>query len=144
MLPYVTRTESNNGIAKFTEKSNSKFGVDKGGCITIGLDTQTVFWQPMDFITGQNIHIVTSDRLNADIAFFVIPIIKAQLEKFNWGGNGATLGRLKRSKLILPANKKGQPDWSYMEAIGKKKRIEKLDALVDFLKIQQGRIKSCT
>ena len=34
---------------------------------------------------------------------------------FNWGGNGATLTRLKRSKILLPATKTGEPDWQFME-----------------------------
>ena len=115
-LPYITRTDANNGIGRFTASENETFGVDLGGCITIGLDTQTVFWQPSDFITGQNIHVVTADVLNENIAFFLIPILKIQLEKFNWGGNGATLGRLKRSKIILPSDVNGEPDWEFMQA----------------------------
>lgn len=126
-LPYITRTDANNGIGRFTASENETFGVDSGGCITIGLDTQTVFWQPSDFITGQNIHVVTADVLNENIAFFLIPIFKIQLEKFNWGGNGATLGRLKRSKIILPSDVNGEPDWEFMQAyvIERKERLIK-------------------
>lgn len=46
----------------------------------------------------------------------MIPILKIQLEEFNWGGNGATLGRLKRSKIILPSAVTGEPDWEFMQA----------------------------
>ena len=35
--------------------------------------------------------------------------------KFNWGGNGATLGRLKKLKIMLPAANDGQPDYLFME-----------------------------
>ena len=37
------------------------------------------------------------------------------MEKFNWGGNGATLTRLKRSKILLPANDDNTPNWQFME-----------------------------
>ena len=36
------------------------------------------------------------------------------MQKFNWGGNGATLGRLRRQKILLP-EKDCQPDFEYME-----------------------------
>lgn len=134
-LPYITRADTNNGIGRFTTSENAAFGVDAGGCITIGLDTQTVFWQPSDFITGQNIHVVTADVLNESTAFFLIPILKIQLEKFNWGGNGATLGRLKRSKIILPSDDSGKPDWEFMQAyVNERKRrlIKKQLAFLEY------------
>ncbi len=37
------------------------------------------------------------------------------MQKFNWGGNGATLTRLKRSRIMLPVNSKGEPDYKYMK-----------------------------
>ena len=48
------------------------------------------------------------------------------MKKFNWGGNGATLTRLKRSKIVLPANQKGEPDYHYMENYIKKLEHKKL------------------
>ena len=45
---------------------------------------------------------------------FVIPLLKRQMQKFNWGGNGATLSRLRRQKIMLP-ELDGQPDFNYME-----------------------------
>ncbi len=139
-LPYVTRTDTNNGIGRFTASANEQFGIDKGGCLTIGLDTQTVFWQPSDFITGQNIHVVTADVLNENVAFFIIPILKIQLEKFNWGGNGATLGRLKRSKIILPSNQNGEPDWEFMEEFSRERKEHLVKDQIAFLEREISRI----
>lgn len=96
-VPYVTRSEAVNGIAQFVSENNYEFGSDEAGCITVGLDTQTVFYQPHKFVTGQNIQIVTGDSLNEDSAHFYVTILKKQMDaKFNWGGNGATLSRMKR------------------------------------------------
>ena len=48
--PYITRSDFNNGVALFVGKEQSKkFKIDKGNVITIGLDTQTVFYQPHSF-----------------------------------------------------------------------------------------------
>lgn len=114
-VPYVTRSEAVNGIAQFVSENNYEFGSDEAGCITVGLDTQTAFYQPHKFVTGQNIQIVTGDSLNEDSAHFYITILKNQMDaKFNWGGNGATLSRMKRLEAMLPIFNAGTPDYEYM------------------------------
>jgi len=115
-IPYVTRSNLGNGINKFVgdlEKYN--YFSDEGGVITIGLDTQTIFFQPYKFYTGQNIQILRHENLNRFSAGFLIPLLKIQMKKFNWGSYGATLGRLFRTKIMLPVTDKGQPDWLFME-----------------------------
>ena len=86
IVPYITRTDMANGIAQFVSDANYKYGSDEAGCITIGLDTQTAFYQPHKFVTGQNIQIVTGDTLNNNSAHFYVAILKNQMKaKFNWG-----------------------------------------------------------
>ena len=115
-IPYISRSANNNGIVDFIDDSNREFGIDERGNITIGLDTQTAFYQPHEFVTGQNIHIVSGDKTNRYTAQFLVVILRNQMNaKFNWGGNGATLGRLKRLKIMLPVNSSGQPDYEFME-----------------------------
>lgn len=119
-IPYITRTELNNGINQFIgENQKVNYKMDKGDVITIGLDTQTVFYQAHHFFTGQNIQVLKHEELNKFNALFTIPLIKIQMEKFNWGGNGATLGRLSRTKIMLPINKKNEADFEYMQQYSK-------------------------
>lgn len=125
-IPYLTRSNELNGINLFvTDEQDSKWRIDAGNVITIGLDTQTVFYQPHKFYTGQNIQVLRYEKINRNIAMFIISMLKVQMEKFNWGGNGATLGRLCRTKMMLPVNDSGEPDWNYMEQYIKKKDKEK-------------------
>lgn len=112
--PYITRTDCDNGYDCFVSFQDG-YGYDEGNVITIGLDTQTVFYQPTTFYTGQNIQVLRNIQLNKYIAMFLIPLIKKQMKKFNWGGNGATLGRLKRLRIMLPVNSKDEPDYAFME-----------------------------
>ncbi|MBF1212585.1 restriction endonuclease subunit S [Gemella morbillorum] len=115
-IPYITRSEENNGINLFvSDEQNSKYQKDTGGVITIGLDTQTVFYQPQEFYTGQNIQILKNEKLSKFSSLFIIPLLKIQMEKFNWGGNGATLTRLKRTRIVLPIDSNGNPNWQFME-----------------------------
>lgn len=126
-IPYITRSDKNNAIDFFIGLQEEKFKIDTGNVITIGLDTQTVFYQVHSFYTGQNIQILTNDYLNYFISQFIIPLIKKQMEKFNWGGNGATLTRLKRSKILLPTNSEGKPDYTFMEQYIRQKELEKTE-----------------
>ena len=125
-IPYITRSEVDNGINLFiSDKQDDKYKIDEGNVITIGLDTQTVFYQPYKFFTGQNIQVLKHPKLNRNIALFIIPLIKIQMQKFNWGGNGATLGRLSRTKIMLPVDIDNEPDWDFMETYIKKQYVEK-------------------
>lgn len=127
-VPYVTRSDSNNGLARFVSPKNYEFGSDDGRCITVGLDTQTAFYQPHKFVTGQNIQIITGESLNEDVAQFMVPILRQQMTaKFNWGGNGATLGRMKRLTVMLPVTDSGELDYEYMAEYTRQKRGAMLD-----------------
>lgn len=122
IIPYITRSDVQNGVARFVSKDNYEFGSDEAGCITVGLDTQTAFYQPHSFITGQNVHIVKGASLNKNTAHFYLTILRKQMEaKFNWGGNGATLGRMKRLNSLFPTSESGEPDFQYMEKYARDK-----------------------
>lgn len=129
----------NNGINQFVkDNQNPKYLMDEGNVITIGLDTQTVFYQPHKFFTGQNIQVLRHQKLNKHTALFLIPLIKVQMEKFNWGGNGATLGRLSRTKIMLPVNSKGEPDWVFMGQYSKNLEYTKIKQYLKFLENQDS------
>ena len=130
-IPYITRTDRNNGIDSFVG-IQPNFRADEPEVITIGLDTQTVFFQRYMFYTGQNIHVLTNENINLYVACYIIPLIKIQLQKFNWGGNGATLGRLKKLKLMLPTNSEGNPDFEYMEQYMRTAENQLLERYINF------------
>lgn len=133
-IPYITRSDKTNGIDTFIGLQNNRYKKDQNNVITIGLDTQTVFYQKSEFYTGQNIQVLKFPEMNEHNAFFIIPLLKKQMEKFNWGGNGATLTRLRRTKILLPVNEKGNPDFEYMENYIK--RIEQ-EKLMNYLKYKE-------
>ncbi|MHA1575395.1 MAG: restriction endonuclease subunit S [Alphaproteobacteria bacterium] len=140
-IPYITRSEKNNGIDLFLCKQNDRYNTDSSNVITIGLDTQTVFYQSREFYTGQNIQILESKHLNKSIAAFLIPLIEIQMEKFNWGGYGATLSRLKRSKILLPTTPKGKPDYAFMETYMREKEQAKIKKYIKYISKRISELK---
>ncbi|OHR68700.1 hypothetical protein HMPREF3291_08610 [Bacillus sp. HMSC76G11] len=114
-IPYVTRTSKNNGISDWIKDMTDEGSEPiKANCITIGLDTATVNYQPYPFYTGQNIHIVRDKNINKYNAMFIIPLIEQSLAKFGWGGYSATLGRFRKTRVMLPS-KNNKPDWEFMD-----------------------------
>jgi hypothetical protein len=52
---------------------------------------------------------------------------------FSWGGNGTTLTRLRRNKIMLPAADDGEPDWAYMEEHSQMLQARQVFAYLDYL-----------
>ena len=142
IIPYISRSELYNGISLFVgEIQNPKYAINKGNVITIGLDTQTVFYQPSKFYTGQNIQVISNCYLNKYNALFITRLLKIQLSKFNWGGNGATLGRLSKTKILLPVDKKNNPDYQFMEDYIKENIVKKCQEYIEYAKNKLKQIK---
>ena len=140
-IPYITRTDKNNGYDGFIAQQNDKYCLDDGNTITVGLDTQTVFYQSKAFYTGQNVQVLKSQYINRYTALFIIPLLKKQLLKFGWGSNGATLSRLKRSKILLPRDRAGNPDYIFMERYIREKEIQLLQSYREAGKRAESEIK---
>jgi len=91
---FVSRSRENNGISGMCPLQTMP--PEPGNAITIGLDTQTVAYQPAAFYTGQNIQVLRHESLDEHSGLVLVSLIREQMSRFGWGGNGATLGRLKK------------------------------------------------
>ena len=54
------------------------------------------------------------------------------MKKFAWGSTGATLGRLNRTRIMLPVNSDGLPDWQFMEDFMKQIERDKIAAVLNY------------
>ncbi|AIT62226.1 hypothetical protein CDOO_03835 [Corynebacterium doosanense CAU 212 = DSM 45436] len=123
--PFVSRSGAGNSIVGFVPRQGKP--PERGNVISLGLDTQTLGYQPVDFYTSQNVQILEHQQLNVDNAFVLMTAIKQQLGKFSWGGNGATLKRLKATHIMVPVitTPAGEtvPDWEGMTTYGGAMRV---------------------
>lgn len=119
-FPFVSRTRSSNGMDGFCGRQEKE--PEAGNAITIGLDTQTVAYQPVPFYTSQNIQVLRHSRLQAASGLALVTTINAQMGKFSWGGNGATLGRLRKTRVMVPvltdASGAQVVDWDGLTRLG--------------------------
>lgn len=112
-IPYVTRTKNNNGISRYVSKQRIK--INRGDCLTIGMDAITIFYQERDFYTGDKIKILRNKNLNKLNSLFLLTVIKSVIKQnFSWGERGMNFNELAKLKIRLPS-KDDQPDWRYME-----------------------------
>ena len=111
-IPYITRTEYDNGTNFFVEKKY--FNIEKGNCITIGGEGANVYYQPFDFISGNNINKLYSKHLNENNALFIVTLLS--MEKYRYSYNRPfNKNCILKSKIKLPVDQNEQPDWKYME-----------------------------
>lgn len=124
-FPFVSRTRENNGIDGLCARQEKD--PEFGNAITIGLDTQSVAYQPVPFYTSQNIQVLRNKLMDTHSALVMSALIKQQMSKFSWGGNGATLGRLQKTRIMVPvvtsADGEQMVDWEGMSRYGYALRV---------------------
>ncbi len=116
LIPYVTRTTTNNGVEFYVKrKGYSEKQIQKGNVITIGAEGLVAFYQESDFITGNKVNILSNKNLNKYNAIYLSTIINYEIKgKFNYG-RAIVQTRLKKLVIKLPTDNSGNPDWQFME-----------------------------
>lgn len=114
-IPYVTRTSLNNGVSKFVCSQRIE-KLNPGNVITIGVDTQTVFYQKQAFYCGNKVLSLSSENVDQYIGIFIVGILDQIIKKKYSYGYGATLTRIENLEIKLPSTPDGNPDWEFMES----------------------------
>ncbi len=114
---YVTRTDVNNGCKGFVVNEGFE-NVERGGAITIGDTTSTIFYQNRDFICGDHMVVLRSKIFNIYIGLFIVALLNKERFRYNYG-RAFTMEIIAKTKIKLPAVKKNDgtytPDWQFME-----------------------------
>ena len=118
-IPFISATENNNGITDFVIKEGTK--IFSGRSITVSNDGSigNAFYQEKDFTCSHSVNVIKINKkykkeLNQYIALFLAPLIQKEKFRFNYGFKWR-IERMKESKIKLPVNKDGNPDWEFME-----------------------------
>lgn len=131
--PFITATEINNGLTSFVDFP----AVHKGNCITVNRNGSIgqAFYQKHDFCSTEDVHIfyLKFFKLNKEIAFFLITLIKKEKYRFGYGRKWG-IERMKKSIIKLPVDSLGNPNWEYIENYIKKLWDKKIINLDEFKK----------
>ena len=142
-LPFLGATQYNNGVTGMTTSNSvrvhDKVGGDSindvekrfyvGGCIAITNNGSVghAYYQASKFTCSHDITVVyLKDQVMAkELATFLIPSVQKAGESFAYAKKWRPI-RMKRSKLMLPIQVDGTPDWEFMSAFMKRVEQETL------------------
>ncbi|EMW1881093.1 restriction endonuclease subunit S, partial [Escherichia coli] len=114
-FPYVTRTESNNGIRGYINESENY--LNPGNSISFGQDTATFFYQKSPYFNGRDIKVIQPksfyfDRYNA---LYTVAVLRKSFCLFSWGET-FNMSRVNDVLVSLPV-RCGTVDIKYMKAV---------------------------
>ena len=123
-IPFVSRTELNNCVDGFAV-DNGLEKIEAGNAIVIGDTTATVAYQKERFITGDHIVVIRADWLNEYTGLYIVTLLNK--EKFRYSYGRAFLkDTIYNTKLKIPFNSEGNPDFEYMEKFIKRLKSAKI------------------
>jgi hypothetical protein len=111
--PVVTSSDSNNGWTAVTNvqpiHDGNTIGVNRNGSIA------EAFYQPIPFCSTEDVHIFEPKfKMNKYTGLFISTLIKKEKYRYNYGRKWG-ITRMKVSKIKLPVDKFGKPDFEFME-----------------------------
>jgi len=114
-IPLISATKFNNGFSGFYEDIKKIFNKNKITVASNGTVGKS-FYQNYDFIATGDINVLSLKKhnLNKYIASFLCTIIDKEQFRFGYGRKWG-VERMKQSKIKLPVDNKGNPDWQFME-----------------------------
>lgn len=135
ITPFIGASDSNNGITNFVSNINSSLdsnvlGVNYNGSVVEN------FYHPYKAIFSDDVKRLSLKEVkgNEFLYLFIKTIILKQKSKFQYSYKFNET-RMLRQKIQLPIDKKGNPDYSYMENYIKKLEYEKLNQYLNYKNI---------
>jgi hypothetical protein len=112
---YIGAKKNNNGIMKKVAY-DSDF-VTKGNCIVFICDGQGSVgysnYVDTDFIGSTTLSVGYNNNLNKYIGLFIVTVLDLERPKYSYGRKYRKY--LSETKIKLPVDKNGEPDWIFME-----------------------------
>lgn len=150
-LPFLGATQSQNGLTGFTSAelvmrydrvgeiamSDKEKRVYRGGCIAITNDGSVghAYYQAREFTCSHSITVVylKGREMTKHLALFLIPSIQKAGQSFAYAKKWRPI-RMRRSKLMLPIDANGTPDWEFMSAFMQRVEHETLSKALAFFR----------
>lgn len=130
-MPFIGASDSNNGITNFVSNINSSLdsnvlGVNYNGSVVEN------FYHPYEAIFSDDVKRLSLKEVegNEFLYLFSKTTILKQKSKFQYAYK-FNEARMLRQKLLFPIDKKGKPDYEYMENYMKKIESEKLTKYIE-------------
>lgn len=139
-IPYVSSTASNNGIDGYVGNTEN-VRIFKN-CLTIANSGSVgaTFFQSFPFVASDHITKLENKDFSKYIYLFIATVTKRLDEKYSFNRE-INDSRLQKEKILLPINKKGDPDYLFMEQFMLQKEQEKITKFKNYIKSRIEEIK---
>ena len=110
--PFIGSSELDNGVTAYIDSEP----IHKGNTISVTYNGSVAeaFYQPHDFWASDDVNVLYPKfELNPYIAMFLVAIIRKEKYRYNYGRKWH-LERMRESKIKLPVDANGNPDWRFM------------------------------
>jgi len=123
--PYASSTAFNNGLDTFI--GNTENIRVFGNCLTIANSGSvgSTFYQPFKVVASDHVTKLENKNFNKYIYLFLANSVSKLREKYAFNRE-INDKRIKKEKILLPINSKGEPDYAFMENYMRKKETELL------------------
>ena len=108
-IPYVTRSAVNNGKVCTCGNTDK---VNGGNCISVGGEGGAVFYQPKDWVAGNNMCRLWRDGLAKEEYIYIVSLMNKITHIYSYT-NARTQEKIKREFLYLPVIENPNPDHEY-------------------------------
>ncbi len=132
--PYISSTGINNGVDGFVgNKERARFFSNSLTIANSG-SVGSCFYQPFEFVASDHVHSLKlkNDNISEYVYKFISTIVSRLKTKYSFNYE-MTDKRIKRENILLPVNKKNEPDYEYMENYMKKLEYEKIKQYLQYI-----------
>ena len=148
-IPFLGATQNNNGVTAFYRKETIE-NWDKvgnlsskdvhlrffpGNCLAVTNNGSVghIYYQLQMFTCSHDITplYLKNYVLTKELAHFLIPLLQKSGESFEYGKKWRPK-RMRKSKLMLPINSQGQPNWQFMEDYIKQEQKQQVQKIIDY------------
>ena len=117
--PYVSSSSILNGVDNFIANND---GVRRfKNCLTLANSGSVgeTFYQPYEFVASDHVTKLENPLFDKYVYLFIATIVKRLSEKYSFNRE-INDTRLRRERILLPVNEKGEPDYAFMSAYMKR------------------------
>lgn len=134
--PYISSTSENNGVDAFI---GNETGVRKFEDVLTLANSGSVgstFYQQFEFVASDHVTALKSENADKYAYLFLSTVVKRLEEKYSFNRE-INDTRIKREKVILPADKEGNPNFQYMSDFVKKLELDKVQEVLEYIYISE-------
>ncbi|MBF1712125.1 MAG: restriction endonuclease subunit S [Streptococcus intermedius] len=132
--PYVSSTAENNGVDGFIGNDVGVREFENVLTLANSGSVGSTFYQQFKFVASDHVTALKSDKADKYAYLFLSSVVKRLEEKYSFNRE-INDARIKREKIILPADKHGNPNFQYMSDFVKELELDKVQEVLEYIYI---------